>query len=1314
MPASPTDLRSRLGALTLRDADRIRRRLDRARAGRGRRPDDGALAAIEKELRRAEARVAARRAAVPEITYPPSLPITERREELLAALRDHQVVVVAGETGSGKSTQLPKMCLELGRGVRGLIGHTQPRRLAARTVAARVAEELGTEVGDLVGYTVRFADEVGERTLVKLMTDGILLAELQRDRMLRAYDTIIVDEAHERSLNIDFLLGYLTDLLPRRPDLKLVVTSATIDTARFAEHFDAPVVEVSGRSYPVEVRYRPIEPEAPAAEDAPADPPAGAERGRQRRARPGRAARAPRDQIDAIRDAVDELCREGPGDILVFLSGEREIRDTAAALADADLPATEIVPLYARLSAAEQQRAFAPHRGRRIVLATNVAETSITVPGVRYVVDPGTARISRYNRRTKVQRLPIEPISQASADQRAGRCGRVGPGICIRLYSEEDYAARPRFTEPEILRTNLASVILQMAALGLGDVESFPFVDPPDARAVRDAVTLLVELGAMRPDRTLTPIGRKLARLPIDPRYGRMILEADAQGCLREVLVITAALSIQDVRERPTDQEAEADALHARFADPDSDFLTLLNLWRHLEREQRQRSSSSFRRMCRAEHLNHVRVREWQDLVRQLREVARELGLHRNREPADADSIHRALLAGLLSHVGMYDRTHREHVGARQTRFAIAPGSVLHRRTPSWVMAAELVETNRLWARTVARIQPSWLEPLAGHLVRRSYGEPWWDARRGTAMTTERVTLFGLPIVEGRRIPLGRVDPAAARRLFIEHALVDGDWRTHHRFAAANRAAVDEVRALEERTRRRLLVDRERLVAFFDERVGAEVTSARHFDRWWRAARRQDPDLLTLTPEVLTDPGAAPVDLDDFPTTWRQGELTFDVTYTFGPGAEDDGVTVHVPLAVLHEVRPEGFDWQVPGHRLELATALVRSLPKSVRRRLAPAPDRAAEALAGVGPEDGPLLEVLARRLARLAGEPVRPEDFDLSRVPPHLLVRFRVEDEEGREVAAGRDLAQLQRRLRGRVRRAVAAAAPDLERQGLRSWEVGDLPRTVEVEVGGRRVRGYPALIDEGETVGVRVLTSPEDQERAMWTGTRRLLLLAAPAARRDAERRLRAQPALVAARPPLPTVAELADDCAAAAADRVIATHGGPVWEERAFAELAAGARARLVPLAVGAAGRAGELVAAAARLDGRLDEVRAPVLAPAVADMREQLHRLVRPGFVRAAGLGRLADIGRYLEGIRVRLDKLGERAARDREAMAGVRELEAAYAAAVDALPPARRRDPAVVQVRWDLEELRISLFAQVLGTARPVSERRIRRALAEIA
>jgi ATP-dependent helicase HrpA len=836
---------------------------------------------------------------------------------------------------------------------------------------------------------------------------------------------------------------------------------------------------------------------------------------------------------------------------------------------------------------------------------------------------------------------------------------------------------------------------------------------------VRDAVALLVELGALDQPAgdaapTLTALGRRLARLPVDPRFGRMVLAAGDEGCLREVLIVAAALSIQDVRERPTGKEDEAEALHARFADPDSDFVAVLNLWRYLEAEQRARSSSGFRRMCRAEHLNHVRVREWQDLVRQLREVAGELGLRRNSRPAEPDQVHRALLTGMLSHVGMYDRATRDHVGARQAHFTIARGSVLHRRTPAWVMAGELVETTRLWARMVARIDPAWLEPAAAHLVRRSYGEPWWDAKRGAALTTERVTLYGLPVVDGRRVQLGRVDPVAARRMFIEHALVDGDWRTHHEFAAANRALLDEVRALEDRSRRRdLLVGDDALVGLFDGRLPPEVVSARHFDRWWKEARRRTPDLLTLTRADVVDPEAAAVDGEAFPTTWRQGDLAFDVTYTFGPGADDDGVTVHVPLAVLNQVRPAGFDWQVPGHRLDLATALVRSLPKAVRRHLAPAPDRAREALAGTGPADGPLLDVLARRLASVSGEPVRPADFDLARVPAHLLVRFRVEDGAGAEVASGRDLAALRASLGGRVRRAVADAAPAIERRGLRGWDVGTLPQTVEVAAGGQQVKGYPALIDEGDTVGVRVMASAADQARAHRTGTRRLLVLAAPAARREAERRLRAEAALAAVPAGLPGLADLAEDCVTAAADRIIATHGGPAWDEEGYDRLAAAARDRLPTLAGGAAATAGGIVAAAVALEARFDATLAPALAPAIDDMRAQVRGLVRPGFVAAAGLDRLRDIGRYLEAVRMRLGKLGERPTRDADLMRTARALEADYAAVVAALPRERRSAPDVVDVGWMLQELRVSLFAQTLGTPRPVSEPRIRKALAAL-
>ncbi len=926
---------------------------------------------------------------LPPITYPSSLPITDRRDDLLAAIRDHQVVIVAGETGSGKSTQLPKLCLELGRGVHGLIGHTQPRRVAARTIAERIAEELGTELGSIVGYTVRFTDRVSDATLLKVMTDGILLAEVQHDRQLSRYDTLIIDEAHERSLNVDFLLGYLKQLLPRRPDLKVIVTSATIDTARFAEHFDdAPVIEVTGRTYPVELRYRPFG-------DDPEDE---------------------RDQVQAVSDAIDELSAAGPGDVLVFLSGEREIHDTADALRRLERRDTEVLPLYARLSAAEQHRIFQPHPGRRIVLATNVAETSLTVPGVRYVVDAGAARMSRYSHRLKVQRLPIEPISQASANQRAGRCGRVAPGICIRLYGEEDFAARPEFTEPEILRTNLASVILQMTALGLGDVAAFPFLDPPDARSVRDGVALLVELGALETDtpddrRRLTPLGRRLARLPVDPRLGRMVLEAERNGCVREVMVIAAALSIQDPRERPVAAQPAAAESHRRFEVEGSDFLAYVRLWDYLRERQRALSSSQFRKLCRAEYLNYLRVREWQDLYSQLRQVAGGLRIRAGAEAGHPDRVHQSLLAGLLSQIGMRDGTTREFRGARGAKFAIAPGSSLAKKPPRWVMAAELVETNRLWGRVAASIQPEWAERLGSHLATRSYGEPRWDARRGAAVTTERVSLFGLPIVAARTIGLDRVDRAAAREMFIRHALVEGDWQAPHAFLPENRRFVEEVRAFEDRLRSRdHLLDDDAVFAFYDRRVDSGVVSGRHFDRWWKQERPKRPDLLQLTVDVLADGGA--LDGREYPDTWRQDDLVLPVTYTFEPGEPGDGVTVHVPLAVLNRVAAHGFDWQVPGFREELVGALVRSLPKHYRRLLIPIAERAREAFEQVDPAGGALVDELARVVSELAGERIPSSAFDIARVPDHLRISFAVEDADGRRVALGKDLEELRARF--------------------------------------------------------------------------------------------------------------------------------------------------------------------------------------------------------------------------------------------------------------------------------------------------------------
>ncbi|HEY0774742.1 MAG TPA: ATP-dependent RNA helicase HrpA, partial [Nocardioidaceae bacterium] len=882
-----------------------RRRPDANRSNRGRGSE-------QRRHRFSPEQVEARKALVPTIHYPPELPVAERREDIAAAIRDNQVVIVAGETGSGKTTQLPKICLELGRGVHGLVGHTQPRRIAARSVAERIAEELGTELGSTVGYQVRFTDKSSSDTLVKLMTDGILLNELQHDRMLSAYDTLIIDEAHERSLNIDFIIGYLKQLLPKRPDLKVIITSATIDPERFAKHFarpdgtPAPIVEVSGRTYPVELRYRPL------VEETYDDPDIGAE---------GEV--VIKDQTEAIVEAVKELIDEGPGDILVFLPGEQEIRDTADVLGKVRpkraVDEFDVVPLYARLSSAEQHKVFERHTKRRVVLSTNVAETSLTVPGIRYVVDAGFARISRYSFRTKVQRLPIEPISQASANQRKGRCGRVEAGICIRLYSEEDFESRPEFTDPEILRTNLASVILQMTALGLGDMARFPFVDPPDQRNVKAGVQLLEELGALDPRekdprRRLTRLGRQLVVLPIDPRLARMVVEADRLGCLREVLVIAAALSIQDPRERPADFRAQADQAHARFRDETSDFMTLTNLWRYVREQQRALSSSAFRRMCKAEYLNYLRIREWQELEAQLRQVAKQLKLNVGHpaDVPDADAIHQALLSGLLSHIGLRDPDRRDYLGARNARFAIFPGSGLFKKQPQLVMAAELVETSRLWGRVNAAIRPEWAERLGEHLVKRTYSEPHWSKKRAAVMAYERVTLYGVPLVADRLVSYGKVDPALARELFIRHALVYGEWETRHRFFSENRALLEEVEELEHRARRRdILVDEHTLFDFYDARVGADVVSGAHFDAWWKRTRQRKPDLLTFDPEMLVNPSVAAVDEADYPDTWHEGDLEFPLTYQFEPGAAADGVTVHLPVATLNRVEGDAFSWQV-------------------------------------------------------------------------------------------------------------------------------------------------------------------------------------------------------------------------------------------------------------------------------------------------------------------------------------------------------------------------------------------------------------------
>lgn len=1222
------------------------------------------------------------------ITYPPDLPISQRRTELMKIIGENQVVVVAGETGSGKSTQIPKICLELGRGIDGFIGHTQPRRIAARSIAERVAEELKDSVGGRVGYKVRFTDEVSARTQLKLMTDGVLLAEIQRDRKLSKYDTIIIDEAHERSLNVDFLLGYLKQLLPRRPDLKLIITSATIDTERFSQHFDnAPIMEVSGRTFPVELRYQPLDGEE---RDVEVDQPRG------------------------IAEAVEELFTEGDGDVLVFCSGEREIRDAADELAELNLPDTEVVPLYARLSAAEQHRVFSSHRGRRVVISTNVAETSLTVPGIRYVVDAGTARISRYNRRTKVQRLPIENISQASANQRSGRCGRVGPGIAIRLYSEDDFENRPEFTEPEIQRTSLASVILQMAALGLGDIEAFPFVDPPDRRNIRDGIALLEELGAVDPERAgtkrwLTPMGRKIARLPVDPRLGRMVVAGADEACLREMLIIASALSVQDPRDRPKDQQQEARASHKRFENDGSDFLTLVNLWNHLRESRSEMTSSKFRRTCKQEFINYRRVREWQDVHQQLRRVANELGLRANSTEADADSVHKALLAGLLSHVGLKDPESHEYRGARGSRFAIAPGSVLFKKSPKWLMAGELVETNRMWARVITGVRPDWIESVGAHLVRRNYGEPTWDAERGLAMVNESVMLYGIPLVAGRQVPYQRANPQDARDMFLHHALVAGDWDTHHKFMGRNMARFAEVRELEARTRQPdLLVDDLALFHFFDERVGLDVTSARHFDKWWKQAQRDDPHLLDLAVDELIDPRAGHIDEDAFPKQWLLGDLQLPLSYEFDPTSSDDGLTIEVQASALDRINPSLFEWNVPGNRVELVTALIRTLPKQHRKQFVPIPDTARAIVERIDPSNIGLIEGLLSELSRMSGTPIPADSFDLDHLPSHLRPSYRVVDDEGRMLAEGSDLGALRVELRDLVRDQLSNSGHQLERFGLTSFDVEQIPRTVDTSGQGHQALAYPALVDEGDSVSLRLLATPAEQANAMWDGTRRLLMLNLPSQLKAVRHLLTNDLKLALLSSPYSAPGDWYTDCRQCALDSILLAQGGPPWTASGFTDLLATVRDVLHDELVTVAERSAELLITAARLNSGLNES-AQQFGPAVADMRGQLGSLVYPSFLTGVGAKRLPDIVRYVHGIEHRLRRLRLNAARDRKHMLAVQRLEDRYVTLTERLP----WSTAMEDLGWMLQELRVSLFAESLGTKGSVSEKRVAKAMDEV-
>jgi len=1299
----------------LRDQERLSRRVaGLRRRQREKKPIDRGLNEVEREVDKAKQLLAQREALRVTLDYPAELPVVERREDILAAIRDHQVVVVAGETGSGKTTQLPKMCLELGRGRKGLIGHTQPRRLAARSVAGRLAEELSVPLGEQVGYQVRFNDQSSPSTLVKLMTDGILLAETQHDPLLLRYDTLIIDEAHERSLNIDFLLGYLKRLLPKRPDLKVIITSATIDVERFAAHFGspstpAPVVEVSGRTFPVDVHYRPL-------------------------------VRSEEDEDDrtlqegilhAVRE-VETIEREkgwlhGPRDVLVFLPGEREIRETADTLRRADLKGTEILPLYARLSNEEQNRVFAPHRGRRIVLATNVAETSLTVPGIRYVVDPGLVRISRYSYRAKIQRLPIEPVSQASANQRKGRCGRIAEGVCIRLYDEEDFLSRPAFTDPEIQRTNLASVILSMLALKLGNIEDFPFVDPPDDRFIKDGFRLLFELGAVNDKQQLSALGRKLAKLPIDPRLARMVLAGAERGSLREVLIVVSALAIQDPRDRPADKRQAADQAHQRWHDPDSDFVALLNLWHGIENAREALSGNQLRRWCREHYINYLRMREWHDTFRQLRQLLRDMDIevpaplprdeNESEEQAKqarrktSGKLHQALLSGLLSNLGTL-LENREYLGARNRKFMIHPGSGLAKKTPKWVMAFELIETTKLFARTVAKIDPQWIEPQAQHLVKSSYSEPHWEMKRAQVVAFEQVTLFGLPIVARRRVHYGPIAPQESRELFIRRALVEGEFQTKGEFFTHNRALIEEVEALEDRARRRdILVDEETLFAFYDERIPTDIVNGKGFEHWRKQAERQDPTLLKFDIDALKARDAHDVTQAQYPDHLTLSGVAYPVSYHFDPDADDDGVTLTVPAAMLPQLPVHALEWLVPGLLREKCIALLKSLPKSIRRQVVPIPDWVDAALETLVPDERPLTEALGEFIRRRTATRVHSDDWRLDLLPPHLIMNVRVVDHAGKTLGQGRDVRALERRFE----EAASAGAQALADQASQAPALDELPESPLPESrvttqAGIRVEAYPALMAEAHSFKVALFDHPAKAAAVHQEGVARLAIAKRPEQVKAIKRLPGVEKcALLFAK--VGSKQALVDDLLLAVFTQVVATHPLP-RSANEFTERLKATESELIPYAASLLTRIEEALkghlAVTKVLKGKLNFA----LALVYSDVSAQMQRLVYPGFIRDAGEW-LSEYPRYTEAALIRLDKAARERGRDQMMMQDVQALEARF----DARRKSERRgaaeDPELVAFGWWIQELRVSLFAQQLGTQMPVSVKRLEKRWEEI-
>nr|WP_138140364.1 ATP-dependent RNA helicase HrpA [Colwellia psychrerythraea] len=1278
---------------------------------------------------------------LPKITYPEGLPISENAAQISAAIDANQVVIIAGETGSGKTTQIPKICLELGRGVDGLIGHTQPRRIAARTVANRIAEELGTKLGEQVGYKVRFNDQVSEQSYIKLMTDGILLAEMQRDRLLLKYDTIIIDEAHERSLNIDFILGYLKQILIKRPDLKLIITSATIDPQRFAKHFSsknglpAPIIEVSGRTFPVEMRYRPLNDRAVIDDDD----------------------QSPQevDIISGILSAVDELSDCGNGDILVFLNGEREIRDTAAALVKANLRHTNVLPLYARLTVSEQNQIFKPHSGRNIVLATNVAETSLTVPGIKYVIDPGTARISRYSYRTKVQRLPIEPVSQASANQRSGRCGRVSEGICIRLYSEDDYKSRAEFTDPEILRTNLATVILQMHALDLGDIANFPFVEAPDNRNITDGVRLLEEIAAVESienaDKNakgkasstatqLTKSGRLLAKFPIDPRLAKMVVSSIEFGCIEQILIIVSALSIQDPRERPHEKQQLSDEKHNRFKDKSSDFISLLNLWQYINEQKKDLTQNQFRKLCQREFLSYVRLREWQDIFSQLKLTLKEqqitltsidyqfsmpnvqqgqaasTAVDKTKE-TEQDSaltpVHQALLSGLLSHIGQQDEN-REYKGARGMKFFIFPGSALTKKSPKWLMSAELVETSRLFARMNAKIDPLWLEPLAQHLVKRNYSEPHWEKKQGAVMAFEQVTLYGLSIVSKRKINFNVIEPVTCREIFIREALVNGDCVIKEKFLSKNQQLVESIEELEQKARRRdFLIDEQHLVDFYSDKLPDTVNCQRSFLAWWKKAKRENEQLLDFSKAFLLNESSDELSTIEYPDVWQQDSITLPLTYHFSPGDIDDGISVVLPIALLNQVQEVGFDWLIPALRDELAIALIKALPKTLRRNFVPAPNYAQACLAAMPAEQGHLQDALAKQLLRMTGVRLPEDAWQDITLPIHLTMNFQVVDDKGKLIKQGRDLNELKAELQGKVKASIKQVAEKgIEQADLTKWDFGSLPKGYEKKVANITIKAFPALVDHKNSVAIELFEQEQHAQEAMLKGISRLILLNIPTPLKYLQEKLPNKAKLGLYFNPFGSINELLQDCIQGACLSLVQqfsqhqNNGLLPREEKQFAKCCDYVRAEIADCVLTAAIKVERALTLRHEVTKKMKGSVPLNVIQSHGDIKQQCEQLVFKGFVTYSGLSKLDDIIRYLQGMLRRLEKLPSDPNQDRLKLIEVSKVNDMYQVIMSKQRKDKPVDNELLATRWLIEELRISLFAQNLGTSAPISVKRI--------